>query len=108
MEDTPGSQRPMLGALLTEITTLIGRITLIKKDHLVTVSHHTRKKTRRSPLTQLRKQHRRIILNLQVVQRHQRRRRNKELTLMVSANRVPRAPPLMRNDLAAIDRDRLF
>ena len=98
----------MLGALLSEIATLIGRVTLIQEHHLVTVFHHTRKKTRRSPLTQLRKQHRRIILNLEIVQRHQRRRRNKELTLMVSANRVRRAPPLMRNDLAAIDRHRLF
>ena len=98
----------MLGALLSEIATLIGRVTLIQEHHLVTVSHHTRKKTRRSPLTQLHKQHRRIILYLQIVQRHQRRRRNTELALMVSANRVPRAPPLMLNDLAAIDRDRLF
>ena len=47
----------MLGALLSEIATLIGRVTLIQEHYLVTVFHHTRKKTRRSPLTQLRKQH---------------------------------------------------
>ena len=63
-EDTPRSERAMLGALLTEIATLIGRVTLVKKRHLIAVSHHAGEKARRGALTQLSKQDRRIILNL--------------------------------------------
>ena len=97
----------MLGALLSEIATLIGRITLIKKGHLIAVPHDAGEKARRGALTQLGKQHRRVILILQSVQRRQRRRRDRQLTFLMSTNRVRRAPPLVRNDLAAIDRHRL-
>ena len=47
----------MLAPLLTEIASLIGRVTLIKKRHLIAVSHHAGEKARRGALTQLSKQH---------------------------------------------------
>ena len=54
-EDTPRSERPMLGALLAEIATLIGRIARVKKGHLIAVSHHAGEKARWGAPTQLRK-----------------------------------------------------
>ena len=47
----------MLGALLSEIATLIGRVTLVKERHLIAISHHAWEKARRGALTQLSKQH---------------------------------------------------
>ena len=56
-EDTPRSERAMLGALLTEIATLIGSVTPVKKRYLIAVSHHAGEKPRQGALTQLSKQH---------------------------------------------------
>ena len=93
----------MLGALLTEIAILISRVTLIQERHLIAVSHHAGEKARREALTQLGKQHGGIIHNLKVRQRHQRRWRNGKLTLLVSTDRVPGSPPLVRDNLTAIN-----
>ena len=57
MENAPLSERPMLGPLLTEIATLISRITLIQERHLIAVSHHAGEKARREALTQRGKQY---------------------------------------------------
>ena len=56
-ENSPLSERPMLGALLTEIAIRISRVTLIQERHLIAVSHHAGEKARREALTQLGKQH---------------------------------------------------
>ena len=47
----------MPGALLTEIATLIGSVTLVKKRYLIAVSHHAGENSRQGALTQLSKQH---------------------------------------------------
>ncbi len=98
----------MLGALLTEIAIVISRVTLIQERHLIAVSYHAGEEARREALTQLGKQHWRIILNLEIMQRHQRRWRDGKLTLVVSTDRVPGAPPLVGDDLTAIDRNWLI
>ena len=41
----------MLGTLLAEIATLIGRITLVKKRHLIAIPHDAGEKARRRALT---------------------------------------------------------
>ena len=47
----------MLATLLTEITALVGHITVIKEYHLIALPDYSREETRRRSLVQIGKQH---------------------------------------------------
>ena len=65
----------MLCAGLINVTTFVGYIALIEKDHLVGILHYMRKKSRWRSMVRIRQKQRGILLDLKIMQRYECRRR---------------------------------